>query len=149
MNLFLNTELMIMIVNDAILDDFVLQPNFKYYENHEFHKLRKHLHQTNDFSLFHTNTCSLNVNFENLGTLVSNMEFSFRVIAVSETWNPIGISEVKPRKLEGYQNYHGNRGSSIKALTLNHGKILILLIMIQIINSNLLGLKSLMATNQT
>ena len=40
--------------NDAILDDFVLHPNFKYYDNHEFHKLSKHLHQTNDFSLFHT-----------------------------------------------------------------------------------------------
>ena len=23
-------------------------------------------------------------------------------------------SEVKPRKLEGHQNYHGNRGSSVK-----------------------------------
>ena len=37
--------------NDAKLDDFVLQPNFRYYDNHEFHKLSKHLHQTNDFSL--------------------------------------------------------------------------------------------------
>ena len=43
------------------------------------------------------------------------MEFSFSVIAVSETWTPIGKSEVKLRKLEGYQNYHGNRGSSIKS----------------------------------
>ena len=34
---------------------------------------------------------------------------------MSETWTPIGKSEVKPRKLEGYQNYHGNRGSSIKS----------------------------------
>ena len=45
--------------NDAILDDFVLQPNFKYYDNHEFHKLSKHLQLTNDFHLFHTNICSL------------------------------------------------------------------------------------------
>ena len=43
------------------------------------------------------------------------MEFSLSVIAVSETWTPKGKSEVKPRKLEGYQNYHGNRGSSIKS----------------------------------
>ena len=99
--------------NDAILDNFVLQPNFKYYDNHEFHKLSKHLYQTNDFSLFHTNICSLIANFENLETLISNLEFSFSVIAVPETWTPIGKSEVKPRKLEGYQNYHGNRGSSI------------------------------------
>ena len=36
--------------NDAMLDDFVLQPKFKYYDNHEFHKLSKHLHGTNYFS---------------------------------------------------------------------------------------------------
>ena len=101
--------------NDAILDNFVLQPNFKYYDDHEFHKLNKHLHQTNDFSLFHTNICSLNANFEKLETLASNLEFSFSVIAVSETWTTIGKSEVRPRKLEGYQNYLGNRGSSIKS----------------------------------
>ena len=88
------------------------------------------------------------------------MKFSFSVIAVSntQTWNPKGKSEVKPRKLEGYQNYHENKGSSIKSvvvfmlrkvLSLNHEKILILFITIQIINSNLLGLKSLMITNQT
>ena len=52
--------------NDAILDDLVLQPNFIYYDNHEFHELSKHLHQTNDFSLFHTNICSFNTNLEKL-----------------------------------------------------------------------------------
>ena len=78
--------------NDAILHHFVLQPNFKYYDNHDFHKLSKHLHQTNDFSLFHTNICSFNANLENLETLISNLEFSFSVIAVSETWTPIGKS---------------------------------------------------------
>ena len=66
------------------------------------------------FSLFHTNICSLNANL-NLETLISNLAFSFGVIAVSEIWIPIGKSEVKPRKLGGYQNYHGNRGSSIKS----------------------------------
>ena len=57
---------------DAILDNSVLQPNFKYYDNHEFHKLSKHLHETNDFSLFHTNICSLNANLGNLEALISN-----------------------------------------------------------------------------
>ena len=86
--------------DDTVLDNFVLQPNFKYYDNHEFHKLSKHLHQTNDFSLFHTNICSLNRNLENLETLISNLEFSVSVIAVSGTWTPKGKNEVKPRKLE-------------------------------------------------
>ena len=101
--------------NYAILDDFVLQPKFKYYDNHEFHMLSKQVHQTHDFSLFHTNIFLLNANLENLETPISNLEFSFSVIAVSETWNPKGKSEVKPRKVEGYQNYHGNEESSVKS----------------------------------
>ena len=66
------------------------------------------------------------------------MEFSFSVIVVSETWAPKGKSEVKERELESYQNYHGNRRSSIKSGCDFYVKILILLIMIQIMNSNLL-----------
>ena len=58
--------------------------------------------------------CSLNANLKNLETFISNSEFNFSVIAVSETWTPKGKSKVKPRKLEDYQNYHGNRWSSIK-----------------------------------
>ena len=93
-----------------------------------------------------------NANLENLETLISNLEFSFSVIAVSETWTPIGVQvkprKVKPRKLEGYQNYHGNRGSPIKSgcgfyvkegIKFKREKILIMFIMIQIMNSNLLG----------
>ena len=43
------------------------------------------------------------------------MEFSFSIIDVSETWTSKGKNEVKPGKSEGYQNYHGNKGSSIKS----------------------------------
>ena len=101
--------------NDAILDDFVFQLKFKYYDNQEFHKLSRHLRQTNDFSLYHTNICSVNANLENLETLISNLEFSLSVIAVFETWTPNGKSEVKARKLKGYQNYRGSKGSSINS----------------------------------
>ena len=59
--------------------------------------------------------CSLNINLESLETLISNLEFNFSVITVSKTWTPKGKSEVKPRKLEGYRNLHGNRGSSVKS----------------------------------
>ena len=34
---------------------------------------------------------------------------------VKQPRTPKGKSEVKPRKLEGYQNYHGNKGSSNKS----------------------------------
>ena len=98
---------------------------------------------------------------KNLEALINNFESNFSFIAVSETWTPKGKSEVKSKKLEGYQSYHGNRETEVhqlrevvismlrRVLSSNQGKILILLIMIQIINSNLLGLKSLMVANQT
>ena len=63
--------------NDAILDEFVLRPKFRYYDNQVFHKLSKHLCQTNDFSLFYTNICLLSVNLENLETLISDLECNF------------------------------------------------------------------------
>ena len=65
--------------------------------------------------MFLTNICSRNANLENIYALISNLEFSFSVIAVSQKWTPKGRNEVNPRKLEAYQNYHGIRGSSIKS----------------------------------
>ena len=65
--------------------------------------------------MFLTNICSRNANLENIYALISNLEFSFSVIAVSQKWTPKGRNEVNPRKLEAYQNYHGNRGSSVKS----------------------------------
>ena len=41
------------------------------------------------------NICSLNANIENLGALISNLEFSLSVIAVSETSTRIRKSVVK------------------------------------------------------
>ena len=71
-------------------------------------------------------------------------------------------SEIKPRKLEGYQNYHGNRGSSIKSgrgFYVKEGKKGIKFktrkdLDIAYHNTDnefyiLLGLKYLMVTNQT
>ena len=63
--------------DDAILDEFVLRLKFRYNDNQVFHKLSKHLCQTNDFSLFYTNICLLSVNLENLETLISDLERNF------------------------------------------------------------------------
>ena len=48
---------------DDMMHNFLLQPNFKYYQNHNFHKLSKGLKGNTLFSLLHTNICSLQGNF--------------------------------------------------------------------------------------
>lgn len=79
-----------------ILDEFVLQSNFEFYENNEFHKLSQHLSRTNDFIQFQTNIFSLSVKIGNLETLISNLEFYFSVTVVSETRTPNRKNEFKP-----------------------------------------------------
>ena len=69
---------------DNMIDNFLLQPNFKYYQNHDFHKLIKGLKGNKTFSLLHTNIYSLQGNFENLKNLINNLDHSFSVISVSE-----------------------------------------------------------------
>ena len=102
-------------INDQILNDFTIKQNFKYYQNHEFHKINN-LSNQNNFSLFHTNICSLQGNFENLQILINNLDFKFDIIAVSETWTPEGKKDTwKPDTLEGYQNYCGIKGKTLKS----------------------------------
>ena len=103
-------------INDQILNDFTINPNFKYYQNHEFHKLTKNLNSQNNFSVFHTNICSLQGNFDNLQILTTNLDFKFDVIAVSETWTPESRNNTwKPDTLEGYQNFCGVKGKTLKS----------------------------------
>ena len=45
--------------SDMMTDSFILQPKFKFYQTHEFHKLFNNLSENKAFSIFHTNICSL------------------------------------------------------------------------------------------
>ena len=101
--------------NDQMFDNFILQPNFKFYQNHDFHKLSEKLNKNKDFSIFHTNICSLQGNFENLHNLLADLEFSFSVIAVSETWTPESKKNQEKPHLEGYQPYRGIKGKTLKS----------------------------------
>ena len=101
---------------DNMIDNFLLQPNFKYYQNHDFHKLIKGLKGNKTFSLLHTNIYSVQGNFENLQNLIKNLDHSFNVISVSEAWIPESKSEqFNPEILEGYQKYYGIKGNSLKS----------------------------------
>ena len=88
--------------NGTIMDDLI-QPSFKYYQNHEFHKLCKKKKPKNIFGVFYSNICSLQANFDNLQNLINNLGHQFSVIAVSETWTPEGKKQnLQYDLLEGY-----------------------------------------------
>ena len=70
---------------------------------------------SSSFSLFHTNICSLQYNADNLQNLLTNLEFKFDVIALSETWNPDYKEHCfQPPILDGYKPYRGTTGSTLK-----------------------------------
>ena len=90
--------------------------NFDYYETHAFHKLKNNLklNKTDIFSIFHSNICSLQGNFEKLETLLDNLEHQFDVIALTETWHTKENVNFTPGILPGYQKYEGLAGLSKK-----------------------------------
>ena len=99
-----------------MIDNVLLQPNLKYYQNHDFHKLSKGLKGNKVFSLLRTNIYSLQEKFENLQNLISNLDHSFSVISVSQAWIPEPKSgQINPDILEGYQKYYGRKGNSLKS----------------------------------
>ena len=54
-------------------------------------------------------------NADNLQLLLTNLEFKFDVIALSETWTPeYKAHTFSPPLLEGYHKYAGSTGSTLK-----------------------------------
>ena len=83
-----------------------IDPKFKYYQNHEFHKLKQNLTKPRTFSIFHTNISSINANHEYLETLLTNLDHKFAVIALSETWTSDSKqNSLKFWTIDGYQSY--------------------------------------------
>ena len=90
--------------------------DFDYYNTHDIHKLTKKSVESKDFSIFHSNICSLQGNFEKLELLLTNLDYHFNIIALTETWNPNEkMHNFNPGNLEGYQSYEGLSGSSLKS----------------------------------
>ena len=83
-----------------------LMPNFKYYETHDFHKLKQSTNIKKHTSLLHTNICSLQANIEKLEILLHDLDHKFDIIALSETWNPENKKHMfSPKDLDGYYSY--------------------------------------------
>ena len=91
--------------------------NFNYYETHAFHKLKNNLklNKSENFSISHSNICSLQGNFDKVEILLDNLEHQFDVIALTETWHMKNNVNFTPGILSGYQKYEGLAGLSKKA----------------------------------
>ena len=89
---------------------------FNYFLSHEFHKLSKKLKTPNseNFSLLHSNICSLQGNFDKLESLIDHLDYKFDVVAISETWETEGNASFTAGNVPGYQKVEGTKCSSKK-----------------------------------
>ena len=104
--------------NDEYFEDLSTQPDFNYYQTHDFHKLAMKIDKRNSFSVLHTNICSLSGNLENLELLLRNLDHAFDVIGVSETWrseNNNNKNTINNHTIPGYQKFCVTEGSSLKS----------------------------------
>ena len=91
------------------------RPNFDFYDIDQFRKTKNMWNKKRSLGIFHTNICSLQSNINNLEDLLHDLDYTFDVIAVSETWNPEkSKASFLPKRLDGYHEYHGVTGSSLK-----------------------------------
>ncbi|XP_057292368.1 uncharacterized protein LOC130618404 [Hydractinia symbiolongicarpus] len=101
--------------DNLINKTFTPNVHSKYYDTHEFHKLKTETHKNKCFSAMHTSIESLMHNFDSLHSLLSDLDHNFDVIAVSETWNSKARkSTFRPGILDGYHEYVGQVGNSLK-----------------------------------
>ena len=104
--------------NDEYFEDLSIQPYFNYYQAHAFHKLAMKLDKRNSFSALHTNIWSLSANLEDLKLLLTNLDHTFDIIGVSETWtseNNNNKNTINNHTIPGYQKLCGTKGSSLKS----------------------------------
>ena len=84
-----------------------------YYDVKTFKNTKTLWDTKQSLSLFHTNMCSLQANIEHLEDLLHDMNYDFDVLALTETWHSDKTS-FSPKRLDGYLDYLGTKGSSLK-----------------------------------
>ena len=102
---------------DEYFEDLSIQPDFNYYQTHDFHKLAKKQDKRNSFSVLHTNICSLSANLENIELLLTNLDHAFDIIGVSETCTSENNNKNTTNNytIPGYQKFCGRKGSSLES----------------------------------
>ena len=104
--------------NDEYFEDLSIQPDFNYYQTHDFHKLAMKLDKRNSFSVLQTNICSLSTNLENWELLQTNLDHAFDFLGVSETWtseNNNNKNTINNHTIPRYQKFCSTKGSFLKS----------------------------------
>ena len=78
-------EYSIIDVNDINLKKITIQSNFKYVQNHDFHKLTQEMDSKKCFTSISNNICSVCANLEDLELIIANLDRTFDIRGVSET----------------------------------------------------------------
>ena len=92
-----------------------LDTDFKYYDITDLNKLTQPISESIGFSILHSNIQSLNCNGEKLECLLNSINVKFDVTALSQTWHCEKNKHLfDPIKLDGYNEYEGQMGSSLK-----------------------------------
>ena len=114
-----------LVTNDEIYtdDNFYngLNVDSAYYTEDEFNdKSVSKLQAASTFSIIHFNARSMSANFNKLKSVLSSIDFTFDVIAVTETW--ISDDDIDSFHMDDYDDIHTcrpNRGGGGVALYIN------------------------------
>ena len=83
-----------------------IQSDFKYYQNNDFHKLAQETDSKNGLSIKYTNMCFLCAKLEDLELFIANLDHTFDIIGVSETWTlETNQNNQNIKMIPGYQPY--------------------------------------------
>ena len=68
-------------------NNILTEVNFEYYTSHKFHssEVIKDITEENYFSVIHSNVRSIATNYDNLIALITELNFNFHLIGISET----------------------------------------------------------------
>ena len=87
--------------------------NFEYYNLKEFSDLKSSINHKKSSSFLHTNIRSINKNIDSLSALISDLDFKFDFIGLSETWQNSTLSKYNvPESLAGYHSFEYTPGQS-------------------------------------
>ena len=68
-------------------EELTIKPHFDYYDIDEFKKSKSIWNKKTSLGMFHTNIGSLQANINSLEDLLHDLDYSFDIIALTETWN--------------------------------------------------------------
>ena len=88
-----------------IENNILHEANFEYYTPQQFHSSDdiNHSSQTESFSLLHCNIRSIAANYDKLTELLSELNYPFKIIGLSETKIIKNIGQISNTSLPGYE----------------------------------------------